>query len=43
MSQAQESNDFTVYYLTLREYVHSIPDGHVHMNSLLEIDNRYPK
>ena len=41
MNQSQESNDFTAYYLTLREYVHSIPDGHVHMNSLSEIDNRY--
>ncbi|QPM68416.1 S41 family peptidase [Atribacter laminatus] len=41
INQSQESNDFTAYYLTLREYVHSIPDGHVHMNSLSEIDNRY--
>ncbi|NLJ48282.1 MAG: PDZ domain-containing protein [Candidatus Atribacteria bacterium] len=41
INQAWESNDFEAYYLTLREYVHSIPDGHVHMNSLSEIDNRY--
>ncbi len=41
IDQAQGSNDFTSYYLALREYVHSIPDGHVHMNSLLDIDNQY--
>ncbi|HCU22403.1 MAG TPA: hypothetical protein DF698_05855, partial [Candidatus Atribacteria bacterium] len=41
IDQAQESNDFTAYYLALKEYVHSIPDGHVHINSLPDIDNQY--
>ena len=41
IEQAQKANDFTAYYITLREYVHSIPDGHVHINSLSEIDHQF--
>ena len=41
IEQAQASNNFTAYYLTLREYVHSIPDGHVRMTNIGSIDNNY--
>ncbi len=41
VDQAQKSNDFAAYYLAIREYVHSIPDGHVRMTSIQEIDNQY--
>lgn len=41
IEQAQAANDFTAYYLTLKEYIHRLPDGHVRMNALSDIDNRY--
>jgi len=41
IEQAQASKDFPAYYLALREYVHSIPDGHVRMNSIGSIDNKF--
>lgn len=41
IEQAQASKDFPTYYLALREYIHSIPDGHVRMNAIGAIDNKY--
>ena len=41
IENAQKSNDFTSYYLALKEYLYSIPDGHVHMTSIHEIDNKF--
>ena len=41
IESAQESNDFTAYYLALKEYLYSIPDGHVRMTSIPEIDNKF--
>ena len=41
IDQAQASNNFTEYYLTLRKYVHSIPDGHVRATNIGSIDNQY--
>lgn len=41
IDQAQSSKDFSDYYLSLREYVHSIPDGHVRMTTIRDIDNKY--
>ena len=41
VDQAQIKNDFSAYYLTLKEYVHEIPDGHVRMTGIRAIDNQY--
>lgn len=41
IDKAQACNDFTAYYLAVREYVFSIPDGHVHMTSIRDIDDKY--
>ncbi len=41
IDNAQKSNDFTAYYLALKEYLYSIPDGHVYMTSIHEIDNKF--
>ncbi|MDT8899992.1 S41 family peptidase [Anaeroselena agilis] len=41
IKRAQASKDFAAYYLALREYVHSIPDGHVRMTSIGSIDNKF--
>ncbi|MDD4159752.1 MAG: S41 family peptidase [Synergistaceae bacterium] len=41
IDNAQKSNDFTAYYLALKEYLFSIPDGHVRMTSIHEIDNKF--
>ena len=41
IDQAQASNNFAAYYVTLRTYVHSIPDGHVRMTNIGAIDNKY--
>lgn len=41
IDKAQNSNDFTAYYLTLKKYAHSIPDGHVRITSIKDIDDRY--
>jgi carboxyl-terminal processing protease len=41
IDRAQAADDFPAYYLALREYVHAIPDGHVRMTALREIDNKY--
>lgn len=41
IDRAQAADDFPAYYLALREYVHAIPDGHVRMTTLRDIDDRY--
>lgn len=41
IDEAQAADDFPAYYLALREYVHAIPDGHVRMTTLPDIDTRY--
>lgn len=38
---AQEQGDFEAYYLALRRYVNAVPDGHVRMTFLPEIDEKY--
>ncbi len=39
--RAQETGDLEAYYLALRKYVNAIPDGHVRMSSLPEIDRKH--
>jgi len=41
IQSAQEKEDFQAYYLALRRYINSIPDGHVGMSSVPEIDQQY--
>ncbi|HEY5555586.1 S41 family peptidase [Acetobacterium sp.] len=41
MEEAQENGDFNAYYLNLKAYLNEIPDGHVRMNNLKEIDDTY--
>lgn len=41
IASAQKLNDFTTYYLALKQYLYSIPDGHVRMTSIPEIDNKF--
>lgn len=41
IEKAQINQDFNSYYLTLRAYLNEIPDGHVRMNNLKEIDDQY--
>lgn len=41
ISRAQESGDLEAYYLALRKYVNAIPDGHVRMSFLPEIDQKH--
>ena len=41
VQKAQESDDFDAYYLAIREYVTAIPDGHVRVTNLPEIDYKY--
>ena len=38
---AQDNEDFEAYYLALRRYVNAIPDGHVRMTFLPEIDYKH--
>jgi len=38
---AQSANDFTAYYLALRGFIHSIPDGHVHVTNLKPLDDQF--
>jgi Periplasmic protease len=38
---AQIRQDFNGYYLSLRAYLNEIPDGHVRINNLKEIDDLY--
>lgn len=39
--KAQETGDLEAYYLALRKYVSAIPDGHVRMSFLPEIDQKH--
>lgn len=41
VSQAQEANDFNAYYVALRKFLTEIPDGHVSLTNLREIDDLY--
>ena len=41
IAKAQNTNNFEAYYLALRGYVNSIPDGHVRMDNLPEINDRF--
>lgn len=41
IARAQESGDLEAYYLALRKYVNAIPDGHVRMSFLPEIDQKH--
>ena len=41
IDSAQASNNFTAYYMALKEYIYSIPDGHVRMTSIADIDKKY--
>ncbi|MDD4080189.1 MAG: S41 family peptidase [Eubacteriales bacterium] len=41
IAKAQTNDDFEAYYLTLREYVHEVPDGHVHIDNIAETDKKY--
>lgn len=38
---AQHQEDFEAYYIALRRYVNAIPDGHVRMTYLPEIDQKH--
>ena len=38
---AQDENDFEAYYIGLRGYLHEIPDRHVSVSNLTEIDDKY--
>lgn len=39
--KAQEEGDLEAYYLAMRKYVSAIPDGHVRMSFLPEIDQKH--
>jgi carboxyl-terminal processing protease len=39
--KAQKDNDFNAYYITLREFLTEIPDGHVSLNNIKDIDDLY--
>lgn len=41
VDKAQTANDFEAYYLALRAYIHEIPDGHVRVTNLTQIDEKY--
>lgn len=41
MQAAQATSDFAAYYVALRGYLQQIPDGHVGVNNLREIDDQY--
>lgn len=41
IKKAQESGDFNAYYVALRGFLTEIPDGHVSLNNLKEIDDLY--
>lgn len=41
IAKAQTADDFEAYYLALRAYIHAIPDGHVHIGNIAEIDEKY--
>lgn len=41
MEKAQQGNDFEVYYIGLRSYLHEVPDRHVSVSNLTEVDDKY--
>lgn len=41
IESAELQNDYEAYYISLRSYLHEIPDGHVGMSNLREIDDKY--
>ena len=41
IKKALESGDFIAYYVALRGFLTEIPDGHVSLNNLKEIDDLY--
>jgi carboxyl-terminal processing protease len=41
IGEAETNNDFDAYYVALRAYLTEIPDGHVSMTSLHDIDEKY--
>ena len=38
---AQQKNDFEAYYITLLAYLNEIPDGHVRVNHIDKLDDKY--
>lgn len=41
IKDAELTNDFDAYYISLLSYIREIPDGHVGMTSFREIDDKY--
>lgn len=41
IAKAQDKNDFDAYYIALRSYLHEVPDRHVSVSNLTEVDDRY--
>ncbi len=41
VQSAQGAEDFDAYYLAVRRYVNAIPDGHVRVTNLPQIDEKY--
>ena len=41
IAKAQKSKNFEAYYLALRAYVNAIPDGHVRMSNIQEINDEF--
>ena len=41
IQQAEADNDFNAYYVALRQYGNAIPDGHVRVSNLPQIDDLY--
>jgi carboxyl-terminal processing protease len=41
IDRAEAAGDFPAYYLALRQYAHSIPDGHVRVDAIRAIDDKY--
>lgn len=41
ITSAQDTKNFDAYYLALRSYLTTIPDGHVRTDNLKEIDDKY--
>ena len=41
IEQAQASDDFNAYYVALRQYGNAIPDGHVRVSNLPQVDDLY--
>lgn len=41
IKSAQSKNSFEDYYIALHSYLNEIPDGHVRMNNITDIDDKY--